>query len=123
MGRIYNRKQENEKRKILRHNMTKAEVLMWLQIKGKKINGFKFRRQYSVGSYVLDFYCPKLKLAIEIDGATHITDDEKEYDVQRQEEIESLGIKFLRFSNLEIYENLSNVLDRIKKKTQELNDV
>ena len=122
MGRIYNRKEEYNKRKILRHNMTRAENLLWYQLKGKKINGFKFRRQYSVGKYVIDFYCPKLKLAIEIDGVTHTSDEEVEYDIHRQKEIESFGIRFLRFTNLEIYECLFDVLDRIKKKTQDLHD-
>jgi len=58
--------------------MTKAETLLWIELKGKNIEGLKFRRQYSIEAYVVDFYCPALKLAIEVDGATHVTDEEIE---------------------------------------------
>jgi very-short-patch-repair endonuclease len=120
MGEIFNQKKQTPKRKVLRENMTKAETLLWIELKGKNIGGLKFRRQYSVEAYVVDFYCPALKLAIEIDGATHVTDEEIEYDRKRQEEIETMGIKFLRFTNEEIYEDLHNVLERVKLKVNEL---
>jgi len=100
--------------------MTKAEIMLWQEIKGRKILGFKFRRQYSVGCYVIDFHCPKLKLAIEVDGLTHITDEEIEYDKFRQTEIELTGIEFIRFTNLEIYCDLFNVIEKIKHKVEEL---
>lgn len=100
--------------------MTKAETLLWLHLKGKQIYGSKFRRQYSVKSYIVDFYCPKIKLAVEIDGLTHLTEEEIEYDNHRQTEIESLGIQFLRFWNYEVYEDLYNVLEKIKSKVKEL---
>ncbi len=117
---IYNRHREKTKRKSLRKNMTKAEVLLWRELKDKKICGCKFRRQYSVLSYIVDNYCPKVKLAIEIDDATHQTDKEIEYDKIRQEEIESLGITFLRFKNEEVYDDRYNVLEKIKMKVKEL---
>ena len=100
--------------------MTKAEAMLWTELKGRKIGGHKFRRQYSVDAFVLDFYCPELKLAIEVDGATHSTDEEIEYDKRRQSKIESLNIKFLRFINPEIYEEMHNVLEKIKMKIEEL---
>jgi len=120
MGKIYNQKIQNHKRKKLRNEMTKAEVLLWMELKDKKILGYKFRRQFSIGSYVVDFYCPELNLAVEVDGATHVTDEEIRYDKDRQTEIETLGIKFLRFSNPEIYKDMNHVLEKIKSIIEEL---
>ncbi|MEK7503195.1 MAG: endonuclease domain-containing protein [Patescibacteria group bacterium] len=115
MTRIYNKKSQILKRKILRKNMTPAETLVWNKIKDKKLGGHKFRRQYSVGRYVLDFYCPTKKLAVEIDGGYHKLADAKLYDPVRQSEIESLGIKFIRFSNNDIENNIEKVLKEIKR--------
>jgi len=120
MGKIFNQKSQTEKRKALRKNMTKAEAMLWSEIKGRKIEGCKFRRQFGVGSYVLDFYCPELKLAIEVDGATHLTNRELRYDIHRETEIENYSIHFLRFTNPEIYSDLYNVLEKIKLKIEEL---
>jgi len=81
-----------------------------------KINnwgGYKFRRQYGVNKYVVDFYCPKLKLAIEIDGDSHFGNQAIKYDQKRQSYIESFGIKFLRFTNNDIYNNIDEVLEVI----------
>ena len=113
MTKIYNKASEKEKRRLLRKNMSKAEVIMWSRLKQKQILGYKFRRQYSVGSYVIDFYCPELKLAIEIDGTSHFKERAEYYDRNRQESIEQLGIRFLRFSNMEVYKNRSGVLEVI----------
>ena len=90
------------------------------ELKNKKILGQRFLRQYSVLSYIVDNYCPNVKLAVEIDGATHQTDEEIEYDIHRQQEIESLGITFLRFKNEEVYDDRYNVLEKIKMKVKEL---
>ena len=114
MTSVYNKPTEKEKRRKLRKNMTKAEVLLWLQLKNKQILGQRFLRQYSVGPYVLDFYGTEKRLAIEVDGATHNSDEELEYDKFRQSEIENLGIKFLRFTNEMIYEDMNYVLEEIK---------
>ena len=94
MTKIFNKKSETKKRKELRHQMSKTEVLVWSYLKGKQMGGYKFRRQYGVGPYVLDFYCPKLKLAIEIDGDSHFQDGAEEYDKDRQALIEKLGLRF-----------------------------
>ena len=120
MTRLYNRQSEKEKRRALRRNMTKAEVLLWLQLKNKQVLGHRFLRQYSVDRYVLDFYCPKLRLAIEVDGESHFVEGAEEYDRERQQYIEALGIKFLRFLNTEIYQNLQGVLQAINEKVTEL---
>ncbi len=120
MGKIYNKRGQNEIRRKLRSEMSKAEVLLWIQLKGKQICGYKFRRQFGVDIYSIDFYCPKLKLAIEVDGATHFSDEDIEKDKIRQRKIEEFGIKFLRFTNLDIYDSLSGVIDIIKEKIKEI---
>jgi very-short-patch-repair endonuclease len=98
--------------------VTRAEIILWSRLKGKQMLGYKFRRQYSVGSYVIDFYCPELKFAIEIDGPTHFEDEAKEYDENRQKFIESFRITFLRFNNMDVYNNLEGVLKSIMEKVQ-----
>ncbi|MGH2574693.1 MAG: endonuclease domain-containing protein, partial [Ignavibacteria bacterium] len=99
---------------------SKAEVYLWNRIREKKIKGFRFRRQFSIGNYILDFYCPELKLAVEVDGATHLTNQEIEQDKFRQESLENLGINFLRFTNTEIYGYINEVIDAIQKKVKVL---
>jgi very-short-patch-repair endonuclease len=118
MTELFNKKELKERRRELRHNMTKAEAVLWTNIKNKQISGQRFLRQFSISGYIVDFYCQKLKLAIEVDGATHYTDEELEYDKIRQDEIELLGVTFLRFSNAEIYGDLDGVLEKIKDKVE-----
>ena len=117
MTQIFNQHKELEKRRQLRNNPAPAEIKLWQAIKGKQVGGYKFRRQYSVGPYVLDFYCPVLKLALEIDGSSHDGDDAQEYDEQRQRYIEALGIRFLRFTNADVHQNLEGVVTRIAAET------
>jgi very-short-patch-repair endonuclease len=119
MTRIYNKKSVQEKRRTLRKNMTRAEAILWTELKNKTV-GERFLRQYSIDSYILDFYCPNLKLAIEVDGLTHQTEEEISKDKERQERIEKLNIVFLRFINPEIYCDLFNVIEKIKLKIEEL---
>lgn len=83
MTQIFNRQRDKEKRRHLRRNMTKAEVLLWLQLKNRKMLGQRFLRQYGIHAYVVDFYCPKLKLAIEVDGESHFVERAQEYDRAR----------------------------------------
>lgn len=98
---------------MLRSNMPKAELFLWSKLKSKGLDGYKFRRQYSVAKFVIDFYCPILKLAIEVDGDSHFSEGSEVWDKARQDFIESFGISFLRFTNKEIYENLDEVLAKI----------
>lgn len=100
--------------------MTHAEVLLWNCIRRRQIHNVKFRRQFSIEKYVLDFFASDIKLAIEVDGVTHITDDELEYDRLRQISLESVGVTFLRFTNMEVYEALDNIVERISLKVLEL---
>lgn len=112
MTRIFNREDEKELRRGLRKTMPPAEVILWQCLRGQQI-GYKFRRQYSVGAYVIDFYCPQMKLAIELDGESHYVDGAEERDKQRQDFIESFGVRFLRFTNVDIYDNIEGVLEQI----------
>ncbi|MEL6459804.1 MAG: endonuclease domain-containing protein [Cyanobacteria bacterium J06621_15] len=120
MTQIYNKKLEKEKRRKLRQDIVKAEKIIWNKIRNRQIEDCKFRRQYSVDKFVIDFYNPILKLAIEIDGKSHFKDGIAEYDRERQSYIESLGIRFIRFTNNEVYENLDDVLEGIALKVREL---
>ncbi|MBI4686156.1 MAG: DUF559 domain-containing protein [Nitrospirae bacterium] len=112
MTKVFNREEEKIKRRILRSNMPLAEVLLWSKLKSKQV-GYKFRRQYSIGKFVIDFYCPQLKLAIEIDGESHYREMSSRRDRTRQTTIESFEISFLRFTNQEVYENIDGVLQKI----------
>jgi very-short-patch-repair endonuclease len=113
MTEVFNKTTELYKRRLLRRNMPQTEILLWSKLRGTGLKGHKFRRQYSVKNYVLDFYCPKQKLAIEIDGDSHFADGAEEYDRERQTVIESYGIRFLRFTNAEVNENIEGVVMRI----------
>lgn len=119
MVRIFNRKKDQEKRRFLRKNMTKSEILLWKELKNRQMQGERFLRQYGVDQYVLDFYSPRLKLAIEIDGDTHFVNNAEEYDKERQRHIETYGIKFLRFTNTDITENLDGALQTIYDQIEE----
>ena len=92
----------------LRKNMTLSEVLLWNELKNKSISGLDFDLQRPIGNYIVDFYCKELFLAIEIDGDTHIY--RYDYDDERQKELERLGVRFLRFDDIEVKKNMSNVL-------------
>jgi very-short-patch-repair endonuclease len=92
----------------LRRKMTISEVLLWNELKNKKMMGFDFDRQRPIGEYIVDFYCKDLLLAIEIDGASHIYNYEN--DEIRQKELEGLGVRFLRFDDSEVKKNINNVL-------------
>jgi very-short-patch-repair endonuclease len=120
MTEIYNKTSIKERRRSLRQNMTRAEAILWNHIKQKQILGQRFLRQFSIGPYIVDFFCPKLNLSVEVDGDTHLSDDELEYDKIRQQNIETLGITFLRFTNGEIYGALDQVIETIESKVNEL---
>ncbi len=117
MTEIFNKKEHIKRRQYLRNNMTKAEVVLWSKLKGKQLNGLKFRRQCSINNYIVDFYCPELKLAIEIDGDVHAYNSRIIYDKQRQKEIEALGIKVLRYTNTDVVKNIEGVLYDIVQNT------
>lgn len=120
--KIFNKKELKPKRKELRNNSTYAEVYFWQLVKGRQLDGRKFRRQTSIGSYIVDFYCPEEKLVVELDGEVHFNAEAVKYDKERTEYIESLGIKVLRFENNEVLNNTEFVLNKIRAYFRKLND-
>jgi very-short-patch-repair endonuclease len=101
MTDLYNRGSGKGKRRSLRNNATKAERLFWLGLRDRQC-GAKFRRQYGVDNFILDFYSPEVRLGIELDGDFHNTEDELAYDAWRQSIIETYDIKIIRFRDEEI---------------------
>jgi very-short-patch-repair endonuclease len=98
----------------LRQNMTLGEVLLWQRLKRKQIRGYDFDRQRPIDRYIVDFYCKDLKLAIEIDGSSHDGEEAKVNDDIRQERLESLGVRFLRFTDADVKRNMEMVVDSIE---------
>jgi very-short-patch-repair endonuclease len=98
--------------KKLRQNMTLSEVLLWNELSGKKMHGFDFDRQRPIDNFIVDFYCKELNLAIEIDGNSH--DYKYEEDLKRQKKLETLGVHFLRFMDMDIKKDMNNVLREIE---------
>ena len=96
----------------LRKNPTPSEDILWQEIRHKKLDGRKFRRQVAIGAFVVDFYCSTESLVVEVDGSIH--DYQQEADQIRQELIESLGIRFLRFKNDVVLYDLALVLQTIR---------
>lgn len=104
-----------EKRKQLRNNSTEAEILLWLELKQSKLEGRKFRRQHSIGNYIVDFYCPSEELAVELDGEIHFQEEHIKYDKSKDAFINSLGIKVIRFENQDVIYGIEEVLKQISK--------
>ncbi|MBI5302868.1 MAG: endonuclease domain-containing protein [Chloroflexi bacterium] len=113
MTKVYNRATEKELRQQLRRNMPKAEIVLWSRLRNRQVLGYKFRRQFSVGAYAIDFYCPELKLAIEVDGDSHFNPNAMENDRVRLSFIESFGICFVRVTNNQIYHSIDDVMEYI----------
>lgn len=112
--RYSNEPLNKEFRRILRHNMTSAERILWKRLKNKQLDGWRFRRQHGYGDYVLDFYCPVLKLCIEVDGNIHDIPEVKDKDENRSIFLEHNGIRILRFRNEEIENNIDAVVQQIR---------
>jgi len=114
MARIYsNLAPLKSRRQELRSALTPAEIRLWQALKGKQLAGRKFRRQHSMGRYVVDFFCPAEKLAVELDGASHDSAAANRRDEGRDAFLSSLGIEVLRFENRHVMENLEGVLAEI----------
>ncbi|WP_321828305.1 endonuclease domain-containing protein [Maribacter dokdonensis] len=105
--------------KKLRNNMTLGEIALWREIKGKKL-GHKFSRQIPIDQYIVDFYCKDLQLVIEVDGSIHFKEGHEEKDRKRQARLASLGVNMIRFSDSDVKNNLSSVLEEIKEYIEEL---
>ena len=96
----------------LRNNSTLSEVLLWNYLKCKKMKGYDFHRQKPIDNYIVDFFCPKLNLIIEIDGVSH--EFKGDVDYERRKRLESLGLKFLRFLDIDVKKNMEEVLEGIR---------
>ena len=105
------------KRIFLRREQTPQEIILWSRLRRNQL-GFKFKRQFSVGPYILDFYSPQIKLAIELDGSQHFEFENSQNDIRRDEVFAYNGIQILRYPNIEITSNLKSVLEDIYFKVQ-----
>lgn len=103
-----------EKARQLRNNMTYCEFILWDELMKNKL-GVRFKAQHPIKSYIVDFYCHKLKLVIEIDGSIHDLEESVEYDEERTFELEQLGLKVIRFTNNEVKYKLKYVVTEIRK--------
>jgi very-short-patch-repair endonuclease len=109
---------ENERQsrlfaKTLRRNLTDAETVLWSKLQEGRPHGYRFRRQHPIGPFIVDFASVRARLVIEVDGATHGTDDEQEYDRRRESWLLRRGWRVLRFTNSDVYESLDSVVEAI----------
>ena len=107
IGKLYQYRRE------LRQESTEAEKLLWAELRNKKLNGLKFRRQHPIDKFVLDFYCHERKLAIELDGSIHDLKVNKDYDEARTAMLTGLNVFVLRFRNEQVIDNLKDVIKKI----------
>lgn len=110
---IHNKIELKDKRKFLRNHMTSAEAKLWKYLRNKSLDGRKFRRQHSVGVYILDSYCPSEKLCVELDGEKHYSDAGFEHDQTRTKFLKEFGIKVCRVENERVFKNIEGVLQEI----------
>lgn len=113
--KIHNITALRDNRKKLRNSLTPAEAKLWTLLKDSQLGNRKFRRQHSVGPYVLDFYCPSERLCIELDGEGHFNEASFEYDSARTDYLTCLNIKVIRFENKDVFESTEGVLEEIRR--------
>ncbi len=100
-------------RRELRNNLTEAEKMLWWRLRSRQVKGLRFLRQYSLGPYVLDFFCPEISLAIEVDGGQHNETENKIKDEERTRYLEKQKIKVIRYWNNEVLGNIEGVMEDI----------
>ena len=110
---LHNRRRQKRLRQRLRTHGTPAEAALWSRLQRRQLAGFKWRRQFGVGPYVLDFYCPQTRLAVELDGAVHGRPDQRAYDAERTDALAAVGVTVLRFENRLVFERPDAVLATI----------
>ena len=113
MNSYHNLPHKKDDRQTLRGHLTPAEANLWSCLKSAQLAGRKFRRQHSIGAYIVDFYCPEERLVIELDGAGHFTSSGNLHDAARTAHLNSLGIQVLRFENKVIWSDLDGILAHI----------
>jgi very-short-patch-repair endonuclease len=104
----------------LRNNMTDAERHLWAKIRRKQLKGYQFYRQKPIGDYIVDLFCPRAKLVIEIDGSHHLVGDTVEYDRIRDDYLASLGLRVLRLTNAAVMRNIEGVMEKIGGEIEEI---
>ena len=110
----HNLKEQKSIRRTLRTHGTPAEAMMWKLLKGKQMDGAKFRRQFSIGPYILDFYCPECRICVELDGDGHYSADGYEHDQERNSYLyEEHGITTLRYENQDVFNSAENICKQI----------
>ena len=97
--------------RTLRQPQTRAEHTLWRCLRGRRLEGYKFRRQLPIGKYIPDFCCPATRVIVEVDGETHI--QQEAYDKRRSEDLERMGYHILRFTNAHVYQHVESVLEAI----------
>ena len=108
-----------DRSKSLRKNMTDAELMLWRYLRKRQIKNLQFYRQKPLGKYIVDFYCPAKKIVIEVDGGQHYEDSTIDYDNIRTQFLENtLGLKVIRFTNIDVLINIESVLERIYQSTR-----
>ncbi|MCX6766686.1 MAG: endonuclease domain-containing protein [Candidatus Moranbacteria bacterium] len=122
MTKLFNQSAQKQKRRDLRKEMTSAEGIVWSQIRNHQID-HKFRRQFSIGAYVADFYCSELKLVIEIDGGQHFEDEAIDYDKARTKYFNDLGITVARYTNADVKRNLISVMDDLLRQCKTIKNI
>ena len=110
---LYNTPSTQEKRRFLRKNQTEAEKVLWSRLRNRQISDLKFYCQYSVGPYILDFFCPALRLAVEIDGGQHAESAIQKYDADRTQFLVHQKIRMLRFWNNDVLNNTQGVIEEL----------
>jgi len=112
---LFNNQSLKDRRRELRANQTEAEEKLWQSLRGRKLGGFKFNRQFSIGPYILDFYCPKLRLGIELDGSQHAETEAKNLDKDKERILKASNVRVIRFWNDEVMHDTKKVLESIQK--------
>ncbi len=110
---LFNREQLKEYRRNLRNTPTRAEYEMWQGLRKHRSGGYKFRRQHSIGNFIADFYCPELKLVVEVDGVTHDDPEQQKYDANRTQFFHNQGIREIRFTDGEVLFSVDRCVERI----------
>lgn len=105
---------KREDARLLRKNMTEAETVLWQELRGRRLCGFKFRRQQVIDGFIVDFYCEQAKLVVEVDGGIHDKEPQKELDEHRTRVFSARGLQTIRFKNEEVFNNLRLVLEKIR---------
>jgi very-short-patch-repair endonuclease len=104
----------------LRKMETETEKLLWSRLRNNQILGLHFRRQHPINRFIADFYCPRIRLVIEVDGSIHEIPENQEYDIGRSEILKDFGITIMRFTNELVIDDIEKVISEIVIKTKEL---